>query len=83
MLDSAGLWVRRSNRSTFYLKSSVLQKKVILEEAIRQYSDKIASDRGSDPSDETFGIGQREESADQIIRKTKDTVRATQERHKR
>ena len=58
-------------------------KKAVLENAVRQYAEKIESEQGFDVFAHTFGSWQRDKSAAEIVHSIKDTMRKSHERHKR
>ena len=58
-------------------------KKAVLENAIRYYAEKIASEEGFDVLSHTFGGWKREESAAETVSTIKDTMRKSQERYRR
>lgn len=58
-------------------------KKAIIEEAVRNYAEKIEVEQGVDVFSQTCGSWQREESASDTVRSIKSTMRKSQERHKR
>ncbi len=58
-------------------------KKAVLENAVRYYIEKIEAEQGFDVLTHTFGIWQRDESAAETVHTIKDTMRKSQERHKR
>ena len=58
-------------------------KKAVLENAVRYYIEKIEAEQGFDVLTHTFGIWQRYESAAETVHTIKDTMRKSQERHKR
>jgi predicted transcriptional regulator len=57
-------------------------KKKIIENAIRMYANKIDQQENQDVFELTNGAWQREESARQIVDKTRKTFRESMERHK-
>ena len=58
-------------------------KKAILENAVRQYAEKIEAELKFDILTHTLGSWQRDESATETVRSVKDTMRQSQERYKR
>ena len=58
-------------------------KKAVLENAIRYYVEKIEAEHGFDVLTHTFGTWKREKSAAETVQTIKDTMRKSQERHKR
>jgi predicted transcriptional regulator len=60
-----------------------ISKKAILENAIRNYSEKIAEELDLDIFAQTLGCWQRDESADETVRNIKKTMKKSQERYKR
>lgn len=58
-------------------------KKAVLENAVRCYAEKIEAEQGEDVLSYTSGAWQREESAAQTVGHIKDTMRKSQQRHKR
>jgi len=58
-------------------------KKAVLENAIRYYVEKIEAEQGFDVLTHTFGSWQRDKSAAETVRTIKETMRKSQERHKR
>jgi hypothetical protein len=57
-------------------------KKAVLEDAVRCYAEKIATEEGFDVLTHTFGCWQRNQSAAEIVRVVKETIRNAQERHR-
>ena len=60
-----------------------LSKKAVLENAVRQYAEKIEIEQGFDVLTHTFGSWQRDESAAETVQSIKHTMRKSQERYKR
>jgi antitoxin component of RelBE/YafQ-DinJ toxin-antitoxin module len=60
-----------------------LPKKTILENAVRLYAEKIASEQGFDILTHTFGGWKREETPAEIVEAVKKAMRQSQERYKR
>lgn len=58
-------------------------KKAVLENAVRFYSEKVVAEQDFDILAHTFGSWQRDESAAETVQSIKDTMRKSQERHKR
>jgi len=58
-------------------------KKAIIENAVRNYADKVEADQGVDVLTQTFGSWQRDESATETVASNKNAMRKSQERHKR
>ena len=58
-------------------------KKAVLENAVRLYSEKIEAEQGVDILSHTFGSWQRDESSSESVKRIKDAMRKSQERHKR
>ena len=58
-------------------------KKAVLENAIRNYVEKIEADQGFDVLTHTCGSWQRDKSAAETAQTIKDTMRKSQERYKR
>ena len=58
-------------------------KKAVLENAVRQYAEKIEAELNFDILAHTLGSWQRNESATETARSVKDTMRQAQERYKR
>jgi len=58
-------------------------KKAVLENAVRLYSEKIEAEQGVDILSHTFGSWQRDESSSETVKRIKDAMRKSQERHKR
>jgi hypothetical protein len=58
-------------------------KKAVLENAVRCYVEKIEREQGFDVLTDTFGSWQRDKSAAETHQAIKDTMRKSQERHKR
>ena len=58
-------------------------KKAVLENAVRYYAEKIEAEKGFDVLTHTFGSWQRDETAAETVQAIKDTMRKSQERHKR
>ncbi len=58
-------------------------KKAVLENAVRYYAEKIEAEQGFDVLTHTFGSWQRDETAAETVQAIKDTMRKSQERHKR
>ncbi len=58
-------------------------KKAVLENAVRYYAEKIEAEQGFDVLTHTFGSWQRNETASETVQVIKDTMRKSQERHKR
>ncbi len=58
-------------------------KKAVLENAVRYYAEKIEAEQGFDVLTHTFGSWQRNETAPETVQVIKDTMRKSQERHKR
>ncbi len=58
-------------------------KKSVIENAIQCYLEKIEAESGLDVFAHTFGSWQRDETADETVKKIKATVRKSQERYKR
>ena len=58
-------------------------KKAVLENAVRHYVEKIEDEQGFDVLTHTFGSWQRDKSAAETVRTIKETMRKSQERHKR
>ena len=58
-------------------------KKAIIENAVRNYAEKIEADQGIDVLTQTFGSWQRNESAAETVTSIKNAMRKSQERHKR
>lgn len=60
-----------------------VSKKAILENAVRQYAEKIEAEQGFDILTHTCGSWQRDESAAETVQTIKQTMRKSQERYKR
>ena len=58
-------------------------KKAVLENAVRLYSKKIEAEQGVNILSHTFGSWQRDESSSETVKRIKDAMRKSQERHKR
>ena len=58
-------------------------KKAIIENAVRNYADKVEADQGVDVLTQTFGSWQRDESAPETVTSVKNAMRKSQKRHKR
>lgn len=58
-------------------------KKAILENAVRLYSEKIEAEQGIDVLSHTFGSWERDESSAETVKRIKDVMRDSQERHRR
>ena len=58
-------------------------KKAVLENAVRNYVEKIEAEKGFDVLTHTFGSWQRDESAAETVRAIKDAMRTSQERYRR
>ena len=58
-------------------------KKAVLENAVRLYSEKIEAEQGVDILSHTFGSWQCDESSSETVKRIKDAMRKSQERHKR
>ena len=58
-------------------------KKAILENAVRLYAEKIETELAFDVLGHTLGAWKRDESAADTVKNIKDTMRRSQERHKR
>jgi hypothetical protein len=58
-------------------------KKAIIENAVRNYAEKIEAERGVDVLAQTFGSWKRDESAATTVTSIKNAMRKSQERHKR
>jgi len=58
-------------------------KKAVLENAIRDYAEKIEAEQGFDVLTHTFGGWQRDKSAAETVNNIKDTMRKSQERYNR
>ena len=58
-------------------------KKAVLENAVRYYAEKIEAEQGFDVLTHTFGSWQRDETAAETVQAIKDTMRESQERHRR
>jgi hypothetical protein len=63
-------------------KALGISKKAVLENAVRHYAQKIETDKGFDVLAHTLGSWQRSETPAATVRNIKDTMRASQERHK-
>ncbi|MDF1593634.1 MAG: hypothetical protein P1P89_19165 [Desulfobacterales bacterium] len=58
-------------------------KKAVLENAVRCYSEKVVAEQDFDILTHTFGSWKRDESAVETVQSIKDTMRKSQERHRR
>ena len=58
-------------------------KKAVIENAIRNYFEKVEADQGCDVLADTFGTWERKESAQETVQTIKKTMRKSQERYKR
>lgn len=60
-----------------------ISKKAVLENAVRQYAEKIEAEQGFDILTHTFGSWERDESAAETVQSIKHAMRKSQERYKR
>lgn len=58
-------------------------KKAIIENAVRNYAEKVEADQGVDVLAQTFGSWQRNESEAETVTSIKNAMRKSQERYKR
>ena len=58
-------------------------KKAVIENAIRQYAEKVEAEQSMDILEYTCGSWQREESAADTVQHIRGKMRKAQERHKR
>jgi hypothetical protein len=57
-------------------------KKFIIENAIREYSQKVEEDHKIDILEQTFGAWQRTETPAETVKQVRDVFRKSMERHK-
>jgi len=60
-----------------------ISKKAVLENAVRQYAEKIRIEQGLDILTHTFGSWQRDEPAAGTVQSIKHTMRKSQEKYRR
>ena len=72
-----------AQRITVLAKKLKTTKKAVIENAIRQYAEKVEAEQKMDILEYTCGSWRREESAADTVQHIRGKMRKAQERHKR